>query len=110
MAGAYTARHVDAEITRHGESATLSRTGEATAITLQAKRYGSVENDIGGSAAQSRITVKIGTAALAASAWTDKYPKRADKLAIGGRTRVVTDVDTRGDAGATALYILTVDG
>ncbi len=70
MSGAYTADRVDAIITEHGETATLSRSGEATSISLFAKRVDSTDDDIGASSAsQARIKVRIGTAALAASAW-----------------------------------------
>jgi hypothetical protein len=71
VAGAFTARRVDALIARHGMPSTLARAGEATTISLAAKRYGSVEADIGNAAAQQEFKVRIGTAALAASAWAD---------------------------------------
>lgn len=98
-------------ISQHGESATLSRTGEGTTITLYAKRYGAAELDFGGTtAAQATMTVRIAPTELAASAWTDKFPKRHDKLLIAGRTCIVREVDTRKDGATTMLHILTVSG
>lgn len=110
MAGAFTARRVDALIAGHGMPATLARAGEATTIALSAKRYGSVEADTGNSAAQQEFKVRIGTAALAASDWADKTPKRFDTLAFDGKARKVLNVDTREDSGVTVMHILTVAG
>ncbi|CAB4167269.1 hypothetical protein UFOVP860_10 [uncultured Caudovirales phage] len=110
MSGAYTARRVEAVLAAHGEDAVLSREGVGTTITLKAKRLASSEDETGGSAAQSAFKVKIGTVALAASAWADKFPKRLDKLFIGGRTRTVRDVDTKVDGGVTVMHVLAVSG
>lgn len=110
MSGAYFRDQVEQTLNTHGETATLSREGEGTTITLKAKRLASSEDDTGGSAAQSAFKVKIGTAALAASAWSAKLPKRTDKLAIGGRTRSVLDVDTKVDGDITVMHVLAVSG
>lgn len=110
MSGAYTARRVDAVLNAHGEAAVLSRTGEGTTITLKAKRMAGSEDDMGGSSAQSSFKVRIGTAALAASAWADKFPKRADSLVIGGRTRIVRDADPKVDGGVTVMHVLALSG
>ena len=110
MAGAFTARRVDALIAGHGMPSTLARAGEATTIALYAKRYGSVEADTGNTAAQQEFKVRIGTAALVASAWADKAPRRFDTLAVDGKARKVLNVDTREDAGVAVMHILTVVG
>lgn len=110
MAGAFTARRVDALIAGHGMPSTLARAGEATTIALYAKRYGSIEADTGNTAAQQEFKVRIGTAALAASAWADKAPRRFDTLAVDGKPRKVLNVDTREDAGFAVMHILTVVG
>lgn len=106
----YVAEQVDAMIRDRGMPATLSRASEVSTISLYAKRYGSADVDLEGGSAQQQFRVKIGTAAILASAWSSKIPARGDKLLIGGRTRSVLDVDTREDAGATAMHILTVAG
>ena len=58
MAGAFTARRVDALIAGHGMPSTLARAGEATTIALYAKRYGSVEADTGNTAAQQEFKLQ----------------------------------------------------
>lgn len=56
------------------------------------------------------VTALASVVEAGATLTPDTDYKRGDKLLIGGRTRVVSDVDTRVDVGVTALYILTVDG
>jgi hypothetical protein len=113
MSGSYTASRVDAILAAHGEPVTLSRPGEDTTIDLYAKRHErgtGGEIDLGNSAAQTELHIKIGIAALAASAWIDKFPKRFDKVLIGGRTRTVTNVDTRTHGAVAVAHMLIAIG
>ena len=98
-------------IASHGETMTLTRTGEGTTISLKGKRIPGTTDGVGNSAEQQVFRVKIGTAELAASAWAVKVPSSStDALTVDGRVRAVLDVRPLGDGGVTALYELEVAG
>lgn len=98
-------------VAARGESMTLARVGEATTISLKGKRILGATDDVGGSAAQQRFRVKIGTAELLASAWASKVPSSStDTLTVGGRVRAIADVRPLGDGDVVALYELEVVG
>lgn len=109
MSGQYVADQVDAEIEAAGEEAVITRAGEGT-VTLKVKRFGASIDEASGSSARSQFTVKAGSGKFAASAWTEKLPKRKDTILIGGRTRTVEHVDTRTHGGVTVMHILMVVG
>ena len=97
-------------IDRHGESMVLKRGGQ-TDITLKGKRLTGNTADIGnGGAVQQEFRVKIGVSELAASTWAVKKPVRGDRIAIGGRDRMVLDATPLSDGGVVALYELQVSG
>jgi hypothetical protein len=109
MSGQYVADQVDSELEANGEQAVITRAGEGT-VTLKVKRFGASSDDASGSSARSQFTVKAGNGKFAASAWSEKLPKRKDTILIGGRTRTIEHVDTRTQGGVTAMHILLVVG
>lgn len=96
-------------IARFGQTMTLKRAGE-TDLSLKGKRIGGTTDDVGGSAAQQVLRVKIGTSELLASNWATKEPKRKDTLVFDGRERTVLDVRPLRDGETVALYELDVAG
>ena len=98
-------------IARKGETMTLSREGEAAAITVIGKRAasGSTES-VGGTAVQQIFTVRIRPTELDASAWAVKVPRRHDVLTVGGRGREVKDATPISDGDTVAMYELEVAG
>ncbi len=101
---------VNAIMQEHGEAMTLKREGEASTVTLRGKRLPGTVADIGSSAAQQELRIKIGTTELAASSWASKAPVRSDSIVVAGRERSILDVRPLGDAGTVALYELLVAG
>lgn len=95
----------------YGDTATLSRDGEGTTISLKARRLGGALEAIGGgTTAQQVFRVKIGTDELLTSAWSTKAPKRGDVLTIDGRARTVRDARPIKDGATVGLYELEVAG
>jgi hypothetical protein len=97
-------------IAARGEVMTLGRAAEVTTISLKGKRMPGALDDLGNTSAQQRFRVKIATAEIAASAWSNKVPARFDTLVVGGVTRIVDDVHPLINAGVVGLYILEVVG
>jgi len=113
MSGTYTAERVAATIDAHGDAMVLSRTGEASTISLNGKLKFTGIEDVGrNTAAQRTVEIRISDTAIAASAWAVKVPKRGDKIADteGGRTYVIDFVDTRKDGAVTVLHVLHAAG
>jgi hypothetical protein len=110
MFGQYVADQVAAVIQEHGETMVLKRAGH-TDISLKGKRLPGVLEEVGGNGAvQQEFNVKISVVELAASAWAVKKPVRGDRIAIGGRDRMVLDATPLSDGGVVALYELQVSG
>lgn len=97
-------------IEKHGESMTLKRKTEATAIVLKGKRIQGEIEETGNSAVQQQFRVKIGPNELGRSEWGRKHPQRTDQMVIGGKTRIILDVRPLKDRGAVKLFELTVAG
>lgn len=114
MLGAYIASQVNAVMSDHGETMVLSRSTEGTTITLKGKRVAGTLDNVG-NGDQQTFRVLIGTAELAASAWSSKVPTAGgngagDTITVDGRARNVLDVRPRSDGDVVALYDLEVAG
>ena len=111
MAASDTVRNAARLVALHGETMTLARVAEGSAVVLKGKRIAGAVEEGGGSATQQRFRVRIGTAELLASAWAVKAPSSStDTLTVGGVARTVMDVRPLGAAGTVALYELEVVG
>lgn len=111
MTAQYVADQFAAVMAEHGETVTLSRSGEATTISLKGKRIQGALDSIGGSADHQQFTVLISTTELLASSWSSKVPSSStDTLTVGGRVRTVIDCRPMGDADVVAGYELVVVG
>lgn len=102
-----------AQIVRaHGRSMVLRRSSEGTSIALVGKPVAGSASvvELGGTARQQQLRVKIGPTEIEASAWTLAYPLRADTLEYGGRVRAVRHVRPIRHNGTLRLYELTVAG
>lgn len=98
-------------VAERGDTMTLAREGEATAITLKGKRVPGTTVPVGNSAEQQQFRVKISVAELAASAWAVKVPSSStDTITVDGVPRMILDSRPLGDAGRVALYELEVAG
>jgi hypothetical protein len=96
----------------YGDSMVLARESEGTTITCKGKRVDAGSSDVvGGNTAQQQVfKVRITTVELAASAWTDKYPKRTDRLTVESRACAVRSARRIGHAGVTIVWELEVGG
>lgn len=115
MSAAGTARRVARLIRKHGETMTLSRSSEATTISLKGKRITGGSLDRLGNSDQQSFRVLIAPTELLASAWASKEPTAggegpADTLTVDDRARNVLDVRPRRDGDVVALYELEVAG
>ncbi|HTE35786.1 MAG TPA: hypothetical protein VK634_15015 [Reyranella sp.] len=105
---------VQAIIGEHGETMTLARAGEDTAITFKGKRIGGALDGLGNTS-QQRFRVKLSTAEMLASAWTVKEPSAggtgpSDTLTVAGRVRNLLDVKPLRDGDTVAAWELEVAG
>lgn len=98
-------------IATRGDSMTLAREGEGTAIALKGKRIPGTTVSVGNSAEQQQFRVKIGVVELAASAWAVKVPSSStDSLTVDGVERAIMDVRPLKEGAITGLYELEVVG
>lgn len=104
-------RNFNRVIRQHGESMTLTRSSEGTTITLKGKRILGSTESLGNTAEQQIFRVRIGLRELTASAWATKVPNSTgDVLTVGGRARVILNVQPLGDGATVVGYVLDVEG